>query len=321
MFLCFNCTYYRIFCNSYYLSSLSLSCRLSLTPKGQFLNDIIFLEVTSCLSGEPTGETSVFHEMWILNDVCNIFLCKPSCCYLWKESSFAKFKHHSVWCIILYSNVYLNSNTRVTLYMLWCEVSYSVCPQHVCGERMAPDPASQSLNTCTRARKCCPDTSRPLCRWARWDERRGEKSRAGQVFPTSPGTESLHLPAAGHVMDRWKRNWLSSLALHWTWLKHSVITQTITDIHLLASAGEAAGPCSGTTDEGSKGKGIAWFRKRCRGAAVSRGAAEQTASSAKLRNTCLLSLHSQSTHYTRLRETSKRSVNIHHITKPYSQTI
>lgn len=90
---------------------------------------------------------------------------------------------------------------------------------------------------------------------------RGEESWAGQVFPASPGRTQLHLPAAGHVMDRWKRNWLSALALHRTWLKHSVITQTITDIHLLASAGEAAASCLCRTDEGSKGKEKAWFRK------------------------------------------------------------
>lgn len=102
--------------------------------------------------------------------------------------------------------------------------------------------------------------------------RRGEESWAGQVFPASPGRKQLHLPAAGHVMDRWKRNWLSALALHRTWLKHSVITQTITDIHLLASAGEAAASCLCRTDEGSKGKETGWFRKWLCGPTVSRGA-------------------------------------------------
>ncbi len=114
-----------------------------------------------------------------------------------------------------------------------------------------------------------------VCRWTGVQcssDHRGEEIWAGQVFPASPERKQLHLPAAGHVMDRWKRNWLSALVLHRTWLKHSVITQTITDIHLLASAGEATASCSSRTDEGTKGKETAWFRKWFCGPSVSRGA-------------------------------------------------
>jgi len=120
-------------------------------------------------------------------------------------------------------------------------------------------------------------TSRKVLSWQFVAVEPGEESWAGQVFPASPGRKQLHLPAAGHVMDRRKRNWLSALALHRTWLKHSVITQTITDIHLLAPAGEAAAPCLCRTDEGSKGKETGCFRKWFCGPAPC-----QTASSAKL---------------------------------------
>lgn len=106
-----------------------------------------------------------------------------------------------------------------------------------------------SLNTLAhdkRAGKCCCDSflGTAACWWSR-EERRGEQGRCF-LCPQGNGNYTC-LPWTEHMMDRWKRNWLSEVAtlpgavVLWTRLKHAVITQTITGIHLLASCSWGCG--------------------------------------------------------------------------------
>lgn len=131
----------------------------------------------------------------------------------------------------------------------------------------------RSLNTLAhdkRAGKCCCDSflGTAACWWSR-EERRGEQ---GRCFLCPQGNSNYTCPPrTEHMMDRWKRNWLSEVATVpgvvplWTRLKHAVITQTITGIHLLAghSGGCSSLFCIGAMWDcgGIKEKEHHWFRK------------------------------------------------------------